>query len=65
MGLVGALALGVSWHAEAPTPVSAELKQPFIVDNRPGASGSIGASFAAKSAADGYTLLVASSDTHA
>lgn len=45
--------------------VSAQLGQPFIVDNRPGASGSIGASFAAKSGPDGYTLLVASSDTHA
>jgi tripartite-type tricarboxylate transporter receptor subunit TctC len=45
--------------------VGAQLGQPFIVDNRPGASGIIGTSFAAKSAADGYTLLVASSDTHA
>lgn len=45
--------------------VGAQLGQPFVVDNRPGASGSIGASFAAKSAADGYTLMVASSDTHA
>ncbi|WP_029001480.1 Bug family tripartite tricarboxylate transporter substrate binding protein [Azohydromonas australica] len=45
--------------------VSVQLGQPFIVDNRPGASGSIGTSFAAKSAADGYTLMVASSDTHA
>ncbi|WP_066343001.1 Bug family tripartite tricarboxylate transporter substrate binding protein [Azohydromonas lata] len=45
--------------------VGSQLGQPFIVDNRPGASGSIGTSFAAKSAADGYTLMVASSDTHA
>jgi tripartite-type tricarboxylate transporter receptor subunit TctC len=45
--------------------VSLQLGQPFIVDNRPGASGAIGTSFAAKSAADGYTLMVASSDTHA
>lgn len=45
--------------------VGVQLGQPFIVDNRPGASGSIGTSFAAKSAADGYTLMVASSDTHA
>src|SRR3989449_11662245 len=34
------------------------LKQQFIVDNRPGASGNIGAAAAAKSAADGYTFLV-------
>ena len=45
--------------------VSLQLGQPFIVDNRPGASGAIGTSFAAKSPADGYTLMVASSDTHA
>jgi tripartite-type tricarboxylate transporter receptor subunit TctC len=32
----------------------------FIVENRPGASGMIGAAFVAKSNADGYTLLVAS-----
>src|SRR5438552_6604680 len=34
------------------------LKQQFIVDNRPGASGNIGAAAAAKSAADGCTYLV-------
>src|SRR5713101_7593484 len=34
------------------------LKQQFIVENRPGASGNIGAAAAAKSAADGYTFLV-------
>src|SRR5207247_9804308 len=34
------------------------LKQQFIVDNRPGASGHIGAAAAAQSAADRYTFLV-------
>src|SRR5713101_5133717 len=34
------------------------LKQQFVVENRPGASGNIGAAAAAKSPPDGYTFLV-------
>ena len=38
-----------------------QLGQAFIVDNRPGAGGSIGSEVGARAPADGYTLLAASS----
>ena len=41
-----------------------KLGQSVVVENRPGAGGTIGSSAVAQSAADGYTILLATSSTH-
>lgn len=40
--------------------LSKKLNQPVLIENRVGVTGTIGASFVAKSAPDGYTLLMTS-----
>ena len=39
------------------------LGQPFIIENRPGQATVTGAAYVARAAADGYTLLAATSST--
>ena len=53
-GVADTLARGI-----APS-VSEAIRQPVIVENRPGANGSLGADAVARSPADGYTFLVTS-----
>ena len=44
--------------------LSERIGQSVAVENRPGAGGSLGSDLAAKSAPDGYTILMATSSTH-
>ncbi|WP_338664917.1 tripartite tricarboxylate transporter substrate binding protein [Pararoseomonas sp. SCSIO 73927] len=46
-------------------PLRAAFGQPFVVENRSGASGNIGSAYVARSAPDGQTLLFATMSTHA
>ena len=46
-------------------PLEARLGQPFIVENRAGSGTTIGANVVAKSAPDGYTILLGTSSTYA
>ncbi len=43
--------------------ITAETKQPVIIENKPGAEGFIGVQAAATAAPDGYTVLVTTSST--
>src|SRR5436190_17575823 len=69
-----AIHLVVPYPPGGPVDVSARLlspalqkalEQPVVVENKPGAGGNIGADFVAKSAADGYTLVMGAIATHA
>ena len=45
--------------------LSRAFGQPFVIDNKPGAGGNVGADSVAKASPDGYTLLMGTVGTHA
>jgi len=47
------------------THLQARFGQPFVIDNKGGAGGSIGAGFVAKAPSDGYTLLIGTVSSNA
>jgi tripartite-type tricarboxylate transporter receptor subunit TctC len=47
------------------TQITLQTKQPVVIDNKAGASGMIAAAQVAKSAPDGYTVLISTNTTHA
>ena len=60
----------VPWPAGGPSDIAARpvakglseaLKQPFVIDNKPGASGNIGSAAVANAPADAHTLLITAS----
>lgn len=59
LGALDLLSRGISQH------VAESVGQPVIVENRTGASGAIGSEFVARSAPDGYTILMGATTTHA
>lgn len=48
----------------AATQLTERLKQPFVVENRAGASGAIGSVAVAKAAPNGYTLVMGTASSH-
>ena len=48
----------------AAAQLSERLRQPFVVENRAGASGAIGSVAVAQAAADGYTLVMGTASSH-